>query len=1394
MVLVMEDSQISLLQIELIKKIVKKNIRITITDLWLQLFIHCKETRFQTPSTPALRELFQLHEDIFVFSDDSVSLKHSDEEQKLINMASPIKKELRLTNGNVVDLAVILKKNISKKENEIVQILIKLINEKPKMTLSMLAANMSSLSKDHHSTIGHGHKALVKYLKKYPEVFCIIGDTVSISTAVKQQLNADEWLSSMTGDSLHQVRCTVTKIGPTFGFLAIDDESESTVYFTSYVFEGGNSQDLTKLLKMGDAVVVDAEKGDPNSTAEWRAKKVVRVKRQGEVTALRQERGSSLDHVSLRSHSDCSEFEWETSDNVSVASSSNMKNNDTSKHQDEIVKFLKDRIVSRNGKITVQNLTGHLSSLDSHLRKYIGCKLEDLRAFLQVHNDHFVMEGENVALREAKIETVEVNKPAAISVSDSPLERYDGETATIFSIDASSNGILKLPNEIHAYFDSSVIQSDKTELKKGMIVTCNAVRYPDRWEITKIWHSSIHGLSSDDFPVSGHVSTVVRIFPEYGFIAYGEHTEDNIYFQKGVIEGIEEYDLTVSLPVGSKVICDAVSTSFYSSKYRAIRVIPLIDDGDWTLPSVTHQWNQATTPFSNTEELYFSDDESGRADATEGKLRSYTGRVMNVYETHGFIQRGAAGKDPENVYFNTQSFITKDKKPIRTLTDAVQIGDTVSCNYELAGDRFSCRWRATAVWKNTAEKSNGTDSDPIEVQSNQCGTIIKVYPSKGIISFGPHMFLDRVFFGIETFYFHLNRVSNLMHVLKVGDSVQFDASIDEGEVRMKWKAIKVWVGIKPGYLAHQNDIRKATQPLKNKKGVISMLNSLTGLINYGPNIFEVYFTKDIFYDNGQMTENLERVLKVNDEVFFEAEFDQSCLRYQAVRVWKENQSYHLTDANFVSRNTVGTGKHAVDEHISNFPDKTIQSDRLLFKNPFSDYILPSQSSLNALELISLDDDDHIPAPDIHNFKNDQPTSSPLAVSKDGSESDSSNSQHNVETDMVVSNKSIRDDTAAAAASSQPSVSTDDEESTTSENDNDEETTLSINPKTSVVVHCINLKGGHLKTSLNELSPIMNGMSNQVQEEFDSIAISIDSSVEDSLAQDKIIPTAPLLDNIKMEKPTRCSSLTQLGVLNIQSNELNSKSLDNLSTDTMKPVTTFKKCIGDETKQIRQDAKQLVPWCDDVPKEKWIPLTDDDEEVNDNDYTDSFPTTSSPGDLLSQGNPRRKLGLLDWQANKMVLDGDQNTLLDMKSVWDTDDILPGNMMPNLKDKEDSCITSSGIGLPTDLALWTQSQVVGNASAVSVEFEKAWSVCFENLRHVCDASKLMMRNASQSGNLDVHKVCNLLNGLATLDFQPLQLEHTSPAVGPIKRHSDAVSTVATQTLSTGEILSQHIYSGE
>lgn len=200
------------------------------------------------------------------------------------------------------------------------------------------------------------------------------------------------------------------------------------------------------------------------------------------------------------------------------------------------VMFLKD-IVEKRGGIRLHNITGHFSQAPEGVRNTIGWTKMELEEFLKKNANVFhVSEDEVVSvIKNAKMNVIITgSRPQGQSV-----RTLTGRKGKVFHV-AKLWGIIDLGKHEHVFFDKSIMRRPLDDMQKefrvGEILTFNAVQAPKtsraKWRATHVWKEDEAPIGSDSEFVfsdsSGALSPAVSIEEEINrFLPYMDRDNDS---------------------------------------------------------------------------------------------------------------------------------------------------------------------------------------------------------------------------------------------------------------------------------------------------------------------------------------------------------------------------------------------------------------------------------------------------------------------------------------------------------------------------------------------------------------------------------------------------------------------------------------------------------------------------------------------------------------------------------------------------------------------------------------------------------------------------------------------------------------------------------------------------
>lgn len=179
------------------------------------------------------------------------------------------------------------------------------------------------------------------------------------------------------------------------------------------------------------------------------------------------------------------------------------------------VMYLKE-ILEKRGGIKLHNITGHFSQASDGVRSTIGWTKPQLQDFLSKHSNVFsITDDEMVVLnKNAKINVVVTgSKPALIPTPSG--RTLTGRKGKIFHV-AKLWGIVDLGKHEHVFFDKSIMRKSIDDLQKefhvGETLYFNAIMAPKtsraKWKATHVWREHESEPSDNDSEVS---STDIRM-------------------------------------------------------------------------------------------------------------------------------------------------------------------------------------------------------------------------------------------------------------------------------------------------------------------------------------------------------------------------------------------------------------------------------------------------------------------------------------------------------------------------------------------------------------------------------------------------------------------------------------------------------------------------------------------------------------------------------------------------------------------------------------------------------------------------------------------------------------------------------------------------------------------
>ena len=195
------------------------------------------------------------------------------------------------------------------------------------------------------------------------------------------------------------------------------------------------------------------------------------------------------------------------------------------------VMFIKE-IIEKRGALKLHNITGHFSQAPEGVRNTIGWTKMELEEFLKRNANVFhISEDETVSvIKNAKLNVIITGSRPQSSTS---IRTLQGRKGKIFHV-AKLWGIIDLGKHEHVFFDKSIMQNNIDDLQKyyhvGEWLYFNAVLAPKtsraKWRATQVWkeHEAIpnetEDLYQDDDPLSPSMSIeeeINRFLPQYDY-------------------------------------------------------------------------------------------------------------------------------------------------------------------------------------------------------------------------------------------------------------------------------------------------------------------------------------------------------------------------------------------------------------------------------------------------------------------------------------------------------------------------------------------------------------------------------------------------------------------------------------------------------------------------------------------------------------------------------------------------------------------------------------------------------------------------------------------------------------------------------------------------------------
>ena len=173
------------------------------------------------------------------------------------------------------------------------------------------------------------------------------------------------------------------------------------------------------------------------------------------------------------------------------------------------VRFLKD-VLEKRGPMKIHSITGHFSQAAEGVRKTIGWTRSDLDDFLKRNaNVFYVCEDEMVNVKHTKLSNVIITGSRPQGGHASSMRTLSGRKGKVFHV-AKLWGIIDLGKHEHVFFDKSIMIHPLDDLQKdykiGDTLFFNAVMAPKssraKWRATRVWREFETEPSDNDSELS----------------------------------------------------------------------------------------------------------------------------------------------------------------------------------------------------------------------------------------------------------------------------------------------------------------------------------------------------------------------------------------------------------------------------------------------------------------------------------------------------------------------------------------------------------------------------------------------------------------------------------------------------------------------------------------------------------------------------------------------------------------------------------------------------------------------------------------------------------------------------------------------------------------------------
>ena len=383
-----------------------------------------------------------------------------------------------------------------------------LMNSADPLTISQLAGRFGSrnFTPEMRAASGGNEVGLKKFLLKYPSLFAVIGNMVSIG--------AGDTPSSSSSSARNNRDASPASTTSNKSLPDVSNEMESVQYFKLKLLK--REEDWLSVRSLAGhlsqaSLEVRQCVGPQIDFKSWLIRHPHIFEVQGEMVRLRD--NTTPEAFAKRPTNDT----FNGSPNVGfhrsrsgsgrgrhfednkvpsptpVASNKRMPMTMTA-NEYKAVMFVK-KIIESKGDMHIHSITGHFSQAPEGVRNTIGWTKYELEEFIKKHSNIFI-------LQEDEIVTVKKNARLNVVITGSrPLtqsvQTLVGRKGKIFHV-AKLWGIVDLGKHEHVFFDKSIMSKPMEDLQKeykvGDILYFNAVLAPKKsrakWRATRVWKES----------------------------------------------------------------------------------------------------------------------------------------------------------------------------------------------------------------------------------------------------------------------------------------------------------------------------------------------------------------------------------------------------------------------------------------------------------------------------------------------------------------------------------------------------------------------------------------------------------------------------------------------------------------------------------------------------------------------------------------------------------------------------------------------------------------------------------------------------------------------------------------------------------------------------------------